>query len=106
MSQQFEHIHRSDTAISIQEEVTLFQNTFVVGEFCEWLHKFLVDSSSKIDAGEEELEKWTKEGLEARVLFPNQNWKKGKVRISFEFIADETESPLDDIRQGNKTDET
>lgn len=104
MNDKFEHIDREETVISIQEEnLEVFHKTFTVEEFCNWLYGYLNETSY---LSNDESEMWTKEGVKARVLIPNQNWKTGKVRISLEFIPDETESPLDDVRQGNKTDET
>ncbi|MEB3174383.1 MAG: KGK domain-containing protein [Cyanobacteriota bacterium] len=39
------------------------------------------------------------EGVECEVLAPGKPWRKGKIKVSFEFIPDEPESPLDDIRR-------
>ena len=44
-------------------------------------------------------EKWCIEGVPCEVLAPNQSWQKGKVKISLEFIPDEIESPLDELRK-------
>lgn len=44
-------------------------------------------------------ERWCIEGVPCEVLAPNQSWQKGKVKISLEFIADEIESPLDELRK-------
>jgi hypothetical protein len=42
------------------------------------------------------------DGVECEMLSPNKSWRKGKVKISLEFIPDESdeyESPLDEIRR-------
>ncbi|VEP16628.1 KGK family protein [Hyella patelloides LEGE 07179] len=44
-------------------------------------------------------EKWCVEGVPCKMLAPNQSWQKGKVKISIEFIPDEIESPLDELRK-------
>jgi hypothetical protein len=43
--------------------------------------------------------RWLFEGTECQYLAPGKLWKKGKVKISLEFIPDEVESPLDEIRR-------
>ena len=43
--------------------------------------------------------KWLFEGTECQYLAPGKLWKKGKIKISLEFIPDEVESPLDEIRR-------
>ena len=48
--------------------------------------------------------KWITKGIHSEVLqLGNHQWKKGKLRINVtvEFIPDEVESPLDDVRQGS-----
>ncbi|WP_066375925.1 MULTISPECIES: KGK domain-containing protein [unclassified Anabaena] len=50
------------------------------------------------------------EGLDCYVLAPGKTWRKGKIRLRFEFLPDESEpkeiqdnnletSPLDDLRE-------
>ena len=46
--------------------------------------------------------KWLDEGVTCKMLAPNQQWKKGKIKICLEFIPDKPESILDDIRQDNQ----
>ncbi|ALJ67508.1 MULTISPECIES: KGK domain-containing protein [unclassified Synechocystis] len=43
--------------------------------------------------------RWLFEGTECQYLAPGKLWKKGKIKISLEFIPDEAESPLDEIRR-------
>ncbi|WP_069791517.1 KGK domain-containing protein [Cyanobacterium sp. IPPAS B-1200] len=40
---------------------------------------------------------WAK-GVEDEVLVPGKSWRKGKVRVTLEFIPDVPKSPLDDFR--------
>mgnify|MGYP003565350615 CR=1 FL=1 len=57
----------------------------------------------------EHRKRWLSEGIHCELLqLGSYQWKKGKIRVNVtvEFAPDdETESPLDDVRQGNKTDE-
>lgn len=43
--------------------------------------------------------KWCFDGVECEILSPSKLWRKGKIKISLEFIPDEYESPLDEIRR-------
>ena len=36
------------------------------------------------------------------MLSPNQNWQRGKIKICLQFIPEQPESVLDDIRQENQ----
>lgn len=45
------------------------------------------------------------EGINCQLLKPGADWQKGKLRISVEFIPDEVDSPLDDIRQAIASDD-
>ena len=72
-----EQVHRDDIVISLQEPARLFNKTFTIGEFCGWLYNFL--ANTKLNLNSNELQKWTKEGLKCRILFPYQSWKMGKV---------------------------
>ena len=87
-----EQVHRDDIVISLREPARLFNKTFTigqpysavrrrslrltVGEFCGWLYNFI---ANKLNINSNELQKWTKEGLKCRILFPYQSWKMGKV---------------------------
>ena len=46
--------------------------------------------------------KWLSDGVDCEVLSPNQNWQKGKIKICLQFIPEQPESVLDDIRQENQ----
>ena len=47
-------------------------------------------------------EKWIDEGVPCKMLSPNQNWQSGKIKICLQFIPEQPESVLDDIRQENQ----
>ena len=47
----------------------------------------------------EDQKEWCNNGVCAKVLVAGKLWRKGKVRLSVEFILDEPESPLDDFRK-------
>ncbi|PSF33604.1 KGK family protein [Aphanothece hegewaldii CCALA 016] len=84
-----------DDVVSInnyEDKIILSHVTFQVKEFVEDLMK-------QIDKSEERREKWGQKGVECEILSPNTGWKKGKIRITLEFIPEEPESILDDIRQ-------
>ncbi|GAB4305366.1 KGK domain-containing protein [Cyanobacterium aponinum UTEX 3222] len=57
--------------------------------------------TNSLQTGSSEIEEWSKNGVEAEVLVVGKHWRKGKIRLSIEFIPDESEieSPLDDFRQ-------
>lgn len=85
---------KSDEVISLNEwkdRVVVSHKTFKVSEFIYGLLE-------KMDHDAEKRIKW-KEGVECEVLSPNTGWKKGKIRVTLEFIPEESESILDDIRQ-------
>ena len=44
-------------------------------------------------------QKWLSDGVACEILSPNQNWQKGKIKICLQFIPEQPESVLDDIRQ-------
>lgn len=58
-------------------------------------------------------QKWGFEGVESEILCPDKGWRKGKIKLTIEFLPDEPEfeeietnkeipqpeSPLDDIRR-------
>jgi hypothetical protein len=41
------------------------------------------------------------EGTEVEILRPGQTWQRGKLRLRLEFVPDQPESSLDDIRELN-----
>jgi len=65
---------------------------------------FSTIASDKLFEGysSEFIESWCLDGVECEMLSPNKSWRKGKVKISLEFIpneSDEYEPPLDEIRR-------
>ncbi len=86
-------------SVSSSRDVILLGNkTFKVQEMMEELTIRIKNEP------EDSVNKWCLNGVECEVLTPNKIWRKGKVKISLEFIPDEPEmneieSPLDDIRQ-------
>lgn len=71
------------------ENSLMGHHTFKVDEF---LAELLNETSYKLG------EKWFIDGVKCKILSPNKSWRKGKIKISLEFISDEPESPLDEIR--------
>ncbi|MEW5855912.1 MAG: KGK domain-containing protein [Cyanobacteriota bacterium] len=72
--------------------------TFQVGEFINQMQ-------TQVGVRGEQT-KWFSEGINCKVLKPGANWKQGKVRVTLEFCPDEPESPLEDIRQQLKEDDS
>ncbi|MTF38770.1 KGK domain-containing protein [Cyanobacterium aponinum] len=95
MNQKIEHLEQNDV-IQIKNDKTRWvmkQTTFTANEFISTIINSYTSG--------EELKEWSKNGVEAQVLVPRKPWRKGKIRLSIEFIPDESEieSPLDDFRQ-------
>ena len=85
-----------DEVISIDDKddnVLIHHHTYKAEEFLNRLGKH-IDSNKK--------EKWIHKGVPCKMLAPNQQWQKGKIKICLEFIPDRPESVLDDIRQNNQ----
>lgn len=81
-------------SVERQDNILIHHNTYKVKE--------LIDAiGNKID--HHKRERWCIEGVPCEVLSPNQSWRKGKVKISLEFIPDEVESPLDSVREEIKS---
>jgi hypothetical protein len=115
MSEQIELLNQQDV-IKIQSEnmrLNMPHNTFQVSEFTSSLQQkisrgdqiseFLSSLQQKI-SGEDAGVQWLGEGVEAKVLSVGKKWRKGKVRLTIEFISDEPDepkSPLDDFRKQN-----
>ena len=76
--------------VSYDDNILMNHHTYKAEEL---LHAI----GNKIDHRKKE--KWCIEGVPCEVLAPNQSWQKGKVKISLEFIPDEIESPLDELRK-------
>ncbi|WP_253274373.1 KGK domain-containing protein [Myxosarcina sp. GI1] len=77
-------------SVNRDDNVLVSHHTYKVEEF---LHEL----RHKIHG--ERMKKWCKTGVDCQVLTPTQGWRKGKVKIVLEFCPDETESPLDSVRQ-------
>jgi len=102
MSHDSKKLKQDDVVFFEDENQTLFTKTFKVSDFYDWLCRIFYDS---IVGSKEKKENFVGEGTDCHVLQPGQNWKKGKIRIAIEFIPDESESPLDDVRQDNSNHE-
>jgi hypothetical protein len=76
----------SDKIVAIINHKTFTVQELLGAFFSKWLNN---------DVGK----KWLFEGAECQYLAPGKLWKKGKIKISLEFIPDEVESPLDEIRR-------
>ena len=82
-----------DEVISIEnrdDNILLGHHTYKAEEF---LHRL----GDHIDRNKKE--NWIVKGVDCKLLSPNQNWQKGKIKICLQFIPDQPESILDDIRQ-------
>lgn len=92
MSNRFSADH--DDVIVLEEagQHLINHRTFTVGEF-------LAQLAGRIHTQTAEKAKWIGDGLACQKLAPGQNWQSGKVRVCLEFIPDEPESPLDEIRR-------
>jgi hypothetical protein len=94
MDQQSQIIN-PDTVISVNndDQFLISHSTFRVDELIKELSsRFYYDDDSSI-------KKWFEKGMECQALIPGKPWRKGKIRVCLEFIPDEVDSPLDDIRQ-------
>lgn len=83
----------NDEVISIDDRndnVLLGHHTYKAEEFLDRLGEH-IDRHKK--------EKWIDKGVPCKMLSPNQNWQKGKVKICLQFIPEQPESILDDLRQ-------
>ncbi|MBD1840690.1 hypothetical protein H6F78_19395 [Coleofasciculus sp. FACHB-64] len=100
MNNGFERIEADNVlCVNTNTQRLLIQHpTFQVGEFINQMQ-------DKLGAGNEQ-RKWFSEGINCKVLRPGANWKQGKVRVTLEFCPDEPESPLEDIRQQLKEDDS
>ena len=86
----------SNEVISIEnpdDNVLLGHHTYKAEEFLNRLGKH-IDKHKK--------DKWIDKGVPCKMLSPNQQWQKGKIKICLEFIPDKPESILDDIRLNNQ----
>lgn len=83
----------SNEVISIDNE----QDTIVISHHTYIAEEFLKELISHF--GGQNKVQWTNEGVPCKILAPNQNWQKGKIRICLQFISDRSGSVLDDLRE-------
>ncbi len=82
-----------EDVVSLQDgTISLLNQTFLIEEFNDKLKKGIFRNT------EEEANKWIDEGVQCKILSPQSHWKKGKIRIRLEFVPDDSDSPLDDVR--------
>lgn len=65
----------------------------------------LIKASFRHNVTQDEREAFFDKGVDCRLLKPGADWQKGKLKISVEFIPDDIDSPLDDIRQAIASDD-
>ncbi len=86
-----------DDIIKVDEQQKGFMphTTFTANDFTSQLVSKIVSST-----GYEEFLELEKNGMEANVLVAGKSWRKGKIRLTVEFIPDESsiESSLDEFR--------
>lgn len=85
-----------DEVISIEnkeDNVLINHHTYKAEEFLDRLGEH-IDRHKK--------DKWIEKGVPCKMLSPNQQWQKGKMKICLQFIPDQSESILDDIRLDNQ----
>jgi hypothetical protein len=85
-----------DEVISIENEnenILINHRTYKAKDFLCKLAQNLDYSKGK---------KWLSDGVSCEILSPNQNWQSGKIKICLQFIPEQPESVLDDIRQENQ----
>jgi hypothetical protein len=86
----------SDEVLSIankEDNVLIGHHTYKADEFLDKLRERI---------GISKKDKWIVEGVPCKLLSPNQSWQKGKVKICLQFIPEQAESILDDIRLNNQ----
>lgn len=76
--------------VESKDNILIHHHTYKVEEILDAI-------GNKIDHHKKE--KWCIKGTPCKMLAPNQTWRKGKVKISLEFIPDKIESPLDELRK-------
>ena len=78
-------------SVDDKEKMAVSHKTFTAKEFLNTMFtKWFGDTIGK---------KWFIENVDCEILSPGKNWRKGKIKVSLEFIPDEIESPLDEIRR-------
>ena len=79
-------------SVNGNETIAISHKTFRVAEF---LQKIFENFAGNNEKGK----KWCFDGVDCELLTPGQPWRKGKIKITLEFIPEEPESPLDEIRR-------
>lgn len=85
-----------DEVISIndkEDNVLINHHTYQAEEFLNKLGNH-IDRQKK--------DKWINKGVPCKMLSPNQQWQKGKIKICLQFVPERPESILDDIRLDNQ----
>jgi hypothetical protein len=77
-------------SVNKDDNVLMSHHTYKVQEFLDRLGHHI--DRHKID-------RWTIDGVPCELLSPCQGWQKGKIKICLQFIPDEPESILDDVRK-------
>jgi len=85
-----------DEVISIDNK----DDNVLIGHYTYKAEEFLSRLGEHI--GNHKKERWIDKGVPCKMLSPNQNWQKGKIKICLQFIREEPDSVLDDIRQENQ----
>lgn len=92
----------TDKIINQDEVITIYDrnDNVLISHHTYQAKEFLHRLGEHVDRNKKD--KWIDEGVPCKMLSPNQNWQKGKIKICLQFIPDTSESPLDDIRQENQ----
>ena len=91
-----ERMINSDEVISIDNR----DDNVLLGHYTYQAEEFLHRLGDHIDHHKKE--RWIEKGVPCKLLAPNQNWQKGRIKICLQFIPEQPESVLDDIRQENQ----
>lgn len=87
-----ERMINGDEVISIDNK----EDNVLIGHHTYKAEEFLNRIGEHIDRHKKD--KWIDKGVPCKMLSPNQNWQKGRIKICLQFIPDRPESILDDIR--------
>lgn len=112
MDNKYENLGRNEVvSVKAEHRIVVSHTTFKVNEFAQ-----AIKTQISVNNGQQTMrDMWFAEGVECEVLSPGKDWRKGKVRVSLEFIPDEpeveeelendeptnneSESMLDDLRR-------
>jgi hypothetical protein len=89
-------IINEDDVVSIDDR----EDNILMGHYTYQSGEFLNQLCIRIGCNKKD--KWLTEGVPCKLLSPNQGWQKGKVKICLQFIPEQAESILDDIRLSNQ----